>query len=167
MNRLYYGPNLDILRRYINDELVDLTYLDPPFNSNRNYSVLFAEKDGSRAAAQIKAFENTWHWDQASAHTFHNVVERGGKISQALQALRLFLGKSHMLAYLTMMAIRLVELHRVLKSTGSLYLHCDATASHYLKVILDTIFDPRNFCNEIVWPRHNARSTTGRWPRAI
>jgi DNA methylase len=159
-NRLYYGDNLEILRRYVKDESVDLVYLDPPFNSNRNYNVLFAEKDGSRAAAQIQAFEDTWHWDDGSERALQALVERGGKISQALQALRQMLGASDMLAYLTMMAARLVELHRVLKSTGSLYLHCDATASHYLKLILDTIFDPRNFRNEIMWKRSSAHSDT-------
>ena len=131
-NQLYYGDNLDILRRYVDDESVDLVYLDPPFNSNANYNVLFAERDGAQAAAQIKAFGDTWRWDEGAARAYENVVEAGGRVSQAMQAFRAFLGESDMLAYLAMMAPRLVELRRTLKSTGSLYLHCDPTASHYL-----------------------------------
>ena len=157
MNTLYYGDNLDVLRRYIADESVDLVYLDPPFKSNQNYNVLFAERDGSQAAAQIKAFEDTWHWDEAAARAYQEVVERGGDVSQAMQAFRTLLGDNDMLAYLSMMAPRLVELRRVLKPTGSLYLHCDPTASHYLKMLMDAIFDPVNFRNEIIWER-----TTGR-----
>ncbi len=153
------------MRRYIAAETVDLVYLDPPFNSNADYNVLFAEHSGDRAAAQIKAFEDTWTWDADSARAYEEVVEGGGALSETMQALRQMLGGSNMLAYLAMMAPRLVELHRVLKLTGSLYLHCDSTASHYLKLLLDSTFGPRNFRNEIVWVRHNARSTRGRWPR--
>ena len=152
-NQLYYGDNLDVLRRYVADESVDLVYLDPPFNSNANYNVLFAERDGTQAAAQIKAFEDTWRWDEGAARAYADVVEAGGRVSQAMQALRTFLGESDMLAYLAMMAPRLVELRRVLKPTGSLYLHCDPTASHYLKMLLDAVFGPSNFRNEIVWLR--------------
>src|SRR5690606_285490 len=130
-NRLYYGDNLDVLRRYVADESVDLVYLDPPFNSNANYNVLFAEKSGTKAAAQIKAFEDTWQWDESAAAAYREVVEAGGDVAQALIAFRTFLGDSDMLAYLAMMAPRLVELRRVLKPTGSIYLHCDPTASHY------------------------------------
>ncbi len=150
-NRLYYGDNLDVLRRHIRDESVDLIYLDPPFKSNQDYNVLFAEQDGSRAAAQIKAFEDTWRWDTASAAAYQEVVEGGGKVSQAMQAFRLLLGDSDTLAYLSMMAPRLVELHRVLKFTGSIYLHCDPTASHYLKILMDAVFGPQRFRNEIIW----------------
>jgi site-specific DNA-methyltransferase (adenine-specific) len=132
MNRLYYGDNLDVLRRHVEDESVDLVYLDPPFNSNASYNVLFAEKDGRQAASQIKAFEDTWEWDEGAARAFDEVVEQGGNVSQAMQSFRSFLGETDLLAYLAMMAPRLVELRRVLKSTGSLYLHCDSTASHYL-----------------------------------
>ncbi len=121
------------MRRYIKDESVDLVYLDPPFNSNQDYNVLFAAKDGRQAAAQIPAFEDSWGWDEAAARQYEETVERGGKVSEVLQAFRLFLGTNDMLAYLTMMAPRLVELQRVLKPTGCLYLHCDPTASHYLK----------------------------------
>ncbi|MCD6365109.1 MAG: restriction endonuclease [Planctomycetes bacterium] len=150
-NTLYYGDNLDILRRYIADETVDLAYLDPPFNSNATYNVLFAEQNGSRAAAQIKAFEDTWQWDRTTAQAFQEVVEAGGPVSRAMQAFRTFLGDSNMLAYLAMMAPRLVELRRALKPTGSIYLHCDPTASHYLKILMDAVFGGRNFRNELIW----------------
>jgi len=164
-NRLYYGDNLDVLRRHIKDEMVDLVYLDPPFNSAATYNVLFAEQDGEKAAAQIKAFEDTWQWDQAAARTFEEVVQGGGRVATSLLALRQLTGDSDMLAYLAMMAPRLVELRRVLKPTGSIYLHCDPTASHYLKILMDGIFGVANFRNEITWKRHNARSTDQKWPR--
>lgn len=159
-NYLYYGDNLDILRRYVRDESVDLVYLDPPFNSNQTYNVLFAEKSGEASAAQFHAFEDTWHWDQAAARAYDDVVLAGGKVSQAMQAFRQMLGENDMLAYLVMMAPRLVELRRVLKPTGSIYLHCDPTASHYLKMLMDAIFEQRNFRNEIVWKRTTGRSHT-------
>ena len=139
-NQLYYGDNLDVLRRHVKDESVDLVYLDPPFNSNANYNVLFATKDGMQAAAQIHAFEDTWHWDQSAAGIYEETVERGGAVADVLRAFRAFLGTNDMLAYLAMMAPRVVELRRVLKETGSLYLHCDPTASHYLKLLLDAVF---------------------------
>ena len=153
MNELYYGDNLDVLQRYVADESVDLIYLDPPFNSNSNYNVLFAERDGTRAAAQIKAFEDTWRWDEGAARSYQEVVEGGGDVSRAMQAFRTLLGESDMLAYLAMMAPRLVQLQRVLKPTGSIYLHCDPTASHYLKAMMDAIFGHRYFRAEIVWKR--------------
>jgi len=162
-NTLYYGDNLDILRRYVKDESVDLVYLDPPFNSNANYNVLFAEKDGSRSAAQIKAFGDTWEWSLDAEQAYREVVERGGRPSQAMQAFRTLLGENDMLAYLAMMAPRLIELHRVLKPTGSLYLHCDPTASHYLKILMDAIFGPKNFRSEIVWKRTTTHSDSKRW----
>lgn len=157
-NVLYYGDNLDIMRRYVGSEEIDLVYLDPPFNSARNYNVLFAEQDGSRAAAQIRVFEDTWHWDMSAANAFAATVESGGRVAEAMRAFRTFFGDSDMLAYLSMMAPRLVELHRVLKSTGSLYLHCDSNASHYLKLLMDSIFGPQHFRNEIVWKRTSAHS---------
>ncbi len=141
-NQLFYGDNLDELRLHVLDESVDLVYLDPPFNSNADYNVLFAERDGTQAAAQIKAFEDTWRWDEGAARAYADVVEAGGRVSQAMQAFRTSLGESDMLAYLAMMAPRLVELWRVLKPTGSLYLHCDPTASHYLKMLLGAVFGP-------------------------
>ncbi|HYT76294.1 MAG TPA: site-specific DNA-methyltransferase [Vicinamibacterales bacterium] len=163
MNRLYYGDNLDVLRRHVEDESVDLVYLDPPFNSNANYNVLFAERDGTQAASQIKAFEDTWKWDDEAARAFESVVETGGKTSQAMQAFRTFLGESDMMAYLAMMAPRLIELRRVLKTTGSLYLHCDPTASHYLKMLLDAVFGPQQFRNELIWKRTSAHSSAKRF----
>lgn len=163
-NTLYYGDNLDVLRRHVDDESVDLVYLDPPFKSEQDYNVLFAEQNGSRAAAQIKAFEDTWRWDQDSAKAYQEVVETGPpRVSQVMQAFRLFLGGSDMMAYLAMMAPRLVELRRVLKPTGSVYLHCDPTASHYLKILMDAVFGPVYFRNEIIWKRTSAHSGSKRW----
>lgn len=158
-NLLFYGDNIDVLRHYIKEESVDLVYLDPPFNSNIDYNVLFSEQDRSRAGAQIKAFKDTWHWDQAAARAFDDfVVTAPSRASQALQAFRGLIGENDMLAYLSMMAPRLVELHRVLKPTGSLYLHCDSTACHYLKLLLDSIFGPKSFRNEVIWKRTTAHS---------
>jgi len=158
MGTLYYGDNLDILRRYLKDETVDLVYLDPPFNSAQNYNAFFHEKDGSDAASQIRAFEDTWHWNVESEKTYQDLVTQPGKVSEVMQAFRTFLGANDMMAYLAMMAPRLVELRRALKSTGSLYLHCDPTASAYLKLILDAVFGPTAFKNEIIWPRTNAHN---------
>jgi site-specific DNA-methyltransferase (adenine-specific) len=162
-NLLYFGDNLEILRNHVPDESVDLIYLDPPFNSNATYNVLFAEKSGEKSAAQIAAFEDTWHWSIEAEKTFHETVTEGPqKLSDLLQALRSFLGQSDMMAYLTMMAPRLVELHRILKPTGSLYLHCDATASHYIKLLLDAILGPLNFRNEITWKRTSSHNDAKR-----
>ena len=157
-NRLYYGDNLDILQRHIADESVDLVYLDPPFNSNANYNVLFKEKDGSQAASQIRAFEDTWSWDQEDESVFAEMVTKGGKVADCLQAFRTFMGPCDMLAYLVMMAPRLVELRRVMKSTASIYLHCDPSASHYLKMLMDAVFGPAYFRTEIIWKRSSAHS---------
>jgi site-specific DNA-methyltransferase (adenine-specific) len=162
-NLLYYGDNLDILRRYIEPDSVDLVYLDPPFKSDQNYNVLFAEQNGSKSKAQIKAFEDTWHWDQTAAETFQEVVEAGGRLSEFMQAIKTFLGANDMMAYLTMMAPRLMELHRVLKPTGSIYLHCDPAASHYLKILMDAVCGPINFKNEITWKRTSAHSGAKRY----
>jgi DNA modification methylase len=156
-NVLYYGDNLDVLRRWVKNESVDLVYLDPPFNSNVDYNVLFAEH-GTRAGAQIRAFEDTWRWDDSAARAFQDAVMHGGKVADCMRAFQTFLGSSDMLAYLAMMAPRLVELRRVLKKTGSLYLHCDPTASHYLKLLLDAVFGPENFGGEIIWQRTTAHS---------
>jgi site-specific DNA-methyltransferase (adenine-specific) len=157
-NTLFYGDNLKILRDYIPDESIDLIYLDPPFNSNRNYNVLFKDESGTDSEAQITAFEDTWHWNHIAEQTYHELVTQApDHISRMIAALRKFIGANQMMAYLVMMTARLMELHRVLKSTGSLYLHCDPTASHYLKIILDIIFSPQNFRNEIVWQRTNAK----------
>lgn len=150
-NVLYYGDNLDVLREHIADESVDLVYLDPPFSSNKDYNVLFEEHDGERSAAQIKAFEDTWEWDEEAAARYQEMLEAGGKVAEAMQAFKLFLGTSDMMAYLANMAPRLVELNRVLKPNGSIYLHCDPTASHYLKMLMDSIFGPRNCRREVIW----------------
>ncbi|HEY1602481.1 MAG TPA: DNA methyltransferase [Pirellulales bacterium] len=162
MNHLYYGDNLDVLRRYVDDESVDLVYLDPPFKSDQNYNVLFAEQDGSRSAAQIQVFEDTWKWDQGAAAAYQEVVESGEQVSLAMQAMRQALGNNDMLAYLAMMAPRLVQLRRTLKSTGAIYLHCDQTASHYLKVLLDAVFSPENFRSEIIWKRTTSHNDARR-----
>jgi site-specific DNA-methyltransferase (adenine-specific) len=154
-NVLYYGDNLEILRRYVKDESVDLVYLDPPFNSNEDYNVLFAERDGKQSAAQFQAFTDTWRWDEEAARSYEATVEKGNGAGRTLAALRTLLGPNDLLAYLSMMAPRLAELRRVLKPTGSIYLHCDPTASHYLKVLMDGIFGPENFNNEIIWKRYS------------
>lgn len=157
MGLLYYGDNLDILRRYVADASVELVYLDPPFNSAQTYNAFFQEKDGLAAASQIKAFEDTWEWNLEAETMYNALTEAPGKVSEVMQAFRTILGSNDMMAYLAMMAPRLVELRRVLKPTGSLYLHCDPTASHYLKLLLDAVFGREHYRNEIIWER-----TTGR-----
>jgi len=157
-NTLYYGDNLPILREYIQDESIDLIYLDPPFNSNRSYNVLFKDESGSSADAQLTTFDDTWHWGPSAAEIYEELVTGSNpEIGTMISALHQFIGENQMMAYLVMMATRLVELQRVLKPTGSLYLHCDPTASHYLKIILDTIFGVENFGNEIIWQRTNTK----------
>lgn len=151
-NQLFYGDNLDILRDHIADESVDLIYLDPPFNSNRNYNVLFKEKSGEESPSQIEAFTDTWVWNQDAEYAYHELTTTPpSQVASMIEAMRSFIGTNDMMAYLVMMAQRMKELHRVLKPTGSIYLHCDTTASHYLKILLDTVFGFRNFRNEIVW----------------
>ena len=153
-NTLYYGDNLAILRELIPNESVDLIYLDPPFNSNASYNVLFKAPEGHESKAQIEAFDDTWHWTDAAEVAFDQVMKSGNsQASEMLRAMLVFLGRNDMMAYLAMMAVRLLELHRVLKPTGSLYLHCDPVASHYLKILLDAIFGKFNFRNEITWIR--------------
>lgn len=163
-NALYFGDNLDILREHIADDSVDLIYLDPPFNSNANYNVLFKSPAGGRSHAQIEAFEDTWHWAQEAEKEFSELLHQSNtNVSEMIQALRKFLGENDMMAYLTMMATRLLELHRVLKETGSIYLHCDPTASHYLKIVLDGVFGPANFRNDIVWRRTGSHNSAKRY----
>ena len=163
-NQLYFGDNLDILRNNIPDASVDLIYLDPPFNSNATYNVLFHEETGQKSAAQITAFEDTWRWSLESESAYRDVVTNApGKLPGLLQAMRSFLGENDMMAYLTMMAQRMVELHRVLKDTGSVYLHCDPTASHYLKLLMDAVFGPENWRNEIIWKRTSAHNSATRY----
>jgi DNA modification methylase len=160
-NHLYYGDNLDILRNSIADETADLIYLDPPFNSQANYNVLFKAPSGQQSEAQIEAFEDTWHWNAHAEAAFDEVMHSGNAdVAEMLRAMRSFLKENDMMAYLTMMAIRLIELHRVLKSTGSLYLHCDPTAGHYLKILLDAVFGPQKFRNEFVWKRSSSHADT-------
>jgi len=164
-NRLYFGDNLRIMRDHIPDASVDLIYLDPPFNSKATYNVLFKERNGSESSAQITAFDDTWRWDMAAARTYDDLItgSRGPrKLADLMQAFLSFLGRNDMMAYLVMMAARLVEMHRVLKDTGSIYLHCDPTASHYLKVLMDGIFGGENFQNEVIWQRTNAHNNISR-----
>jgi site-specific DNA-methyltransferase (adenine-specific) len=159
-NTLFYGDNLPILREHIADESIDLVYLDPPFNSNRSYNVLFKEESGKSSEAQLAAFDDTWHWgNTAEAEYYDLTVNAPLTVSKMIGAMRELIGTNQMMAYLVMMTTRLVELHRVLKPSGSLYLHCDPTASHYLKIILDTLFGPQNFLNEVIWKRTSAHSS--------
>jgi site-specific DNA-methyltransferase (adenine-specific) len=161
-NKLYYGDNYEVLKRYVKDETVDLVYLDPPFNSRQDYNVLFAEKDGSQSSSQIHAFEDTWEWNIDAQLSYELIVEQGGRVADALRAFKTFLFNSDMMAYLAMMAPRLIELRRVLKQTGSIYLHCDPTASHYLKILMDAVFGPENFRSNIVWKRTSSHSNASR-----
>ncbi|QYW07895.1 methyltransferase [Streptomyces phage RedBear] len=166
LNRLYYGDNLDVLRQNIADQSVDLVYLDPPFNSNRKYSLLFKEKSGEESQAQMEAFDDTWTWSHDAEALFLDLLNAPttpNKVKDALDALRRLLGDNDVLAYLVMMTARLIELRRVLRPTGSLYLHCDPTASHYLKVVLDAIFGPENFRGEVTWVRTTTHNDAKRW----
>ncbi len=158
-NTLYYGDNLDILREYVADESVDLIYLDPPFNSNRSYNVLFKESNGTSAESQITAFDDSWHWNASAEETLREIeMTAAPHVVEMMDAIVGFVGRNDMTAYLVMMTLRLIELHRVLKDTGSIYLHCDPTASHYLKIVMDTVFGKENFRTEIVWKRTSAHS---------
>ena len=161
-NTLYYGDNLDILRQHVPDESVDLVYLDPPFNSNANYNVLFKERTGEASPAQIRAFTDTWEWTQEAQRTYEQeIVTNPGTpatVKDMVSAFRQFIGNNAMMAYLVMMTPRLVELRRVLKPTGSIYLHCDPTASHYLKLLMDAVFGPGHFRSELNWRRTNAHN---------
>ena len=158
----FLGYNLEMLRRFVPDESVDLIYLDPPFNSNATYNMLFKQVDGTPVSAQIKAFGDTWEWSLEAELAYKEILESGGDVSRALRSFRELLGPSNMLAYLAMMAPRLLELRRVLRPTGSIYLHCDQTASHYLKLLMDGIFGPERFLNEINWKRTYAHGNAGR-----
>ena len=164
-NTLFYGDNLKILREYLADESVDLIYLDPPFNSARNHNVLFKDESGLESEAQITAFEDTWHWSERPYNELQAIAPE--KLGQVIETLVSVLGRNQMTTYLVMMTLRLIELHRVLKPTGSLYLHCDPTASHYLKMILDMIFGSQNFRNEITWKRSSAHSDTKQGRKAF
>ena len=156
MNQLHFGDNLEVLRKHVKDESVDLIYLDPPFNSKATYNILYRSPVG--ADAQRKAFEDTWRWEDGAEDAMESVRQTDLSIFKVLQSLQGFLGQSDLMAYLAMMAVRLVELRRVLKPTGSLYLHCDPTASHYLKVVLDGVFGPDSFRTDISWRRQSAHN---------
>jgi len=165
-NQLYYGDNLQVLRDSIATDSVDLVYLDPPFNSQATYNLLFKATSGEKSQAQIEAFEDTWHWNDSAEGAFDDVMRSGNSdVAELLRALRSFLKENDMMAYLTMMAVRLLELHRVLNPTGSLYLHCDPSASHYLKVLMDGIFGAEMFRNEITWKRTTTHSDSKTWSR--
>lgn len=165
-NVLFYGDNLSVMREHLSDESVDLIYLDPPFNSNATYNVLFKSPTGQGSGAQIEAFEDTWHWGEQAEREFQEILNQPNTdVAEMIQALRRFLHENDMMAYLVMMANRLLELHRVLKPTGSLYLHCDPTASHYLKVVLDGVFSAANYRNEIIWKRTTTHSDSKTWSK--
>ena len=160
-NSLFYGDNLEVLRNHEDfpSESVDLIYLDPPFNSKRDYNVLYKTPAGHESDSQITAFEDSWHWGEQAEREFSQLVRQPNtELSELIQALRRFLKETDMMAYLVMMANRLLEMHRVLSPTGSLYLHCDPTASHYLKIVLDGVFGKENYVNEIIWQRTNAHN---------
>lgn len=166
MKNLYYGDNLEVLRESIKDESVDLIYLDPPFNSKRGYNLLFKSPDGHESNAQITAFDDSWHWNAQAEREFTEILhQKNTDVAEMMQALRKFLGENDMMAYLTMMCNRLLELHRVLKPTGSLYLHCDPTASHYLKIVLDGVFGSQNLRNEVVWCYRRYTAAANRFQR--
>lgn len=159
MNKLYFGDNLQILREHVKDESVDLIYLDPPFNSKRDYNLLFKTPKGHSSDAQITAFEDSWHWGHEAEIEFDQILrQKNTTVAEMIRSLRTMLGENDMMAYLVMMANRLLQLHRVLKPTGSLYLHCDPQASHYLKIVLDSIFGAEFFRNEISWKRSQPKS---------
>jgi adenine specific DNA methylase Mod len=167
-NKLYYGDNLDLLREHVGTDSIDLIYLDPPFNSNRAYNILFNEKSGEESPAQIEAFDDTWTWSNETEALYVEFLNSSAPLAvkDALEAMRKLLGDNDVLAYLVMMVIRLIELYRVLKETGSIYLHCDPTASHYLKILMDAIFGSTYFQNEIVWRRTaTVKGNTGQGAR--
>lgn len=166
MNVLYYGDNLEVLRNHIASATIDLIYLDPPFNSKRGYNLLFKSPEGESSRAQVTAFEDTWTWGEGAALAFDEVMRSGhAGAATMLNAMRAFLGESDVMAYLSMMAVRLIELHRVLKPTGSIYLHCDPTASHYLKILMDSIFASENLRNEIIWHYRRWPTKSSRFQR--
>ena len=167
-NRLYYGDNLEVLRdpSQFPDESVDLIYLDPPFNSNAGYNVLFKSASGAGANASIEAFDDTWTWGTSAQNALMDIAAGTNRpLTVMMQAMHSAIGENPLMAYLAMMAVRLVELHRVLRPTGSLYLHCDPTASHYLKLVMDAVFGAENFRNEITWKRTNTHNDSKTWSR--
>ena len=167
MRQLFYGDNLSVLREHIPSESVDLIYLDPPFNSQADYNIIFKNQDATRSTAQFVAFEDSWQWGSESEQALADLIVNNGQLASFLTDFTRWLGRNSLSAYLVMMTVRLVEMHRVLKPTGSLYLHCDPTASHYLKMVLDIIFGPQNFRNEIIWKRTTAHSDAKRGFAAV
>lgn len=152
VNKLHFGDNLDVLRA-MSAESVDLIYLDPPFNSQSIYGVIYGTKRGGPSQAQSHAFKDMWSWGPDAQRALNQTAERHLEAGALLDSFQKVFPGDNMIAYLAMMAVRLIEMQRVLKTTGTLYLHCDPTASHYLKILLDTIFGVANFRNEIIWQR--------------
>jgi hypothetical protein len=151
---LYFGDNLNVLRNKVPDNSVDLIYLDPPFNSKASYNLLYKTPVGAQEDAQIKAFKDTWNWEEDGASlAMEDIRKQDLETFKMLQAMQMFLGESDIMAYLAMMTVRLQILHKKLKNTGSIYLHCDPTASHYLKIMMDAIFGATNYRSEITWLR--------------
>jgi DNA modification methylase len=177
-NKLFYGDNLDVLRRKIESESVDLCYIDPPFNSKRNYFQIY-NNQGSEDRAQAQAFVDTWNWGDEAVEGLEYILDierlhpRAGETQWTEQTVELIrglekvLGRGSLLAYLVHMTLRIVEIHRVLKPTGTFYLHCDPTASHYLKLVLDAVFCGQggDFVGEIIWRRTAGKVGSKRWPR--
>lgn len=164
-NKLIYGDNLDVMRK-MPDEYVDLIYLDPPFNSKACYNVIFKPANGSGSDAQIMAFDDTWHFDETTGEIYQELIDRGiGKIPELMGTLRDFLGDNDLMAYLVMMAVRMIEMYRILKPTGSIYLHCDPTASHYIKLLMDAVFGYKCFQNEVIWYYSGGGASKQRWAR--
>lgn len=164
-NRLYFGDNLDILRRqdYVSDRSVDLIYLDPPFNSQAQYNLLFERRGTGAATAQAGAFRDTWRWEEEASLAHNEIMRMGGAPARLIEAYLATFDRCSLTAYLVMMTVRLQLLRQKLKDTGSLYLHCDPTSSHYLKAILDTVFKPENFLSEVIWRRTGTHSSARRW----
>ena len=163
---LVRGDNLDEMRKFP-DECIDLIATDPPFNSKRDYFVPYRDRRGKEPDTLVKAFTDTWNWGEAAENAYrHLLIEEGGQIGDTIQGLRQFLNETPMMAYLVMMATRIVEMHRILTSTGSLYLHCDPSSSHYLKIVLDAVFGNSQFQNEIIWNYHRfSRNSKRRFAR--
>ena len=170
-NKLFYGDNLDVLQRKVESESIDLCYIDPPFNSKRNYFQIY-NNQGSEDRAQAQAFVDTWEWGDEAIEGIAWITDiarlqnaRPGEVRLTEQTVELIKGlekvlkRGSLLAYLVHMTLRIVEIHRVLKPTGSFYLHCDPTASHYLKLVLDAVFCGQGgeYVNEVIWQRQNSK----------
>lgn len=167
MNQLFYDDNLHVLRGHIADESVDLIYLDPPFNSKRDYNLLFKSPKGQKSEAQIEAFKDTWTWGEQAERELAELLDqkRSIPVKKMIVALMELLGRNDMTAYLVMMTNRLLEMERVLKKTGSVYLHCDDTACHYLRLAMDAVFGPQFYGNQIVWRRTESHNDAKRYGR--